>query len=144
MRARAVGGLVLMVMVLAAACGGEEEISKDEYLKRAKEICDQGNKDLEKATDEAFANIKEGETPSEERIQDYARTIVVPMVRRQVQDLRNLPKPKGAADQVDEIYDAVEETLDKIEADPDLLLNSQGLFKEADDLAKKYGYEVCT
>jgi hypothetical protein len=143
-------GLTLLAvgLVLAAGCGGgEESIAKDEYLKRARTICREGNQELAQATQKAFKDLKQGEKPTAEQLEAYARDVVVPMVREQVEALRALPDPKGAADQVDEIYDAFDRALDRIDEEPSLLTDNPdifGLFKEADDLSKKYGFPVCT
>ncbi|MGH9042542.1 MAG: hypothetical protein ACRDZ3_20190 [Acidimicrobiia bacterium] len=142
--------LVVVVIGLAlGACGGdgEESIPKDDYLERARVICREGNEDLAEATQEAFKDVKQGEQPTAEQLETYAKDVVVPKVRQQVEDLRNLPDPKDAADQVEEIYDSFEKTLDRIDAQPSLLTdnpNLSELFKEADDLSRKYGFPVCT
>jgi hypothetical protein len=140
--------LVVAGLVLVSGCGGgQEPIAKDEYLKRARTICLEGNQELATATREAFKDLKQGAKPTAEQLERYARDVVVPMVRQQVKDLRALPDPKGAGDQVDEIYDAFDRALDRIDKQPSLLIDNPdifGLFKEADDLSKKYGFPVCT
>lgn len=137
---------VAAVLVLLSACGGGgEELSREEYLKRADAICENGNEELEKASEKAFAEIPEGEAPSEEQFAEYARKTVIPMVRGQVSELRDLPPPEGGADEVDEIYDAIDKAIDRLENDPSLLTRGGAdLFAEADELSRKYGYEVCT
>ncbi|MGH9283880.1 MAG: hypothetical protein ACRD0S_13200 [Acidimicrobiales bacterium] len=143
-------GLTILAagLVLAAGCGGgEESITKDEYLKRARTICREGNQELAQATQKAFKDLKQGEKPTAEQLEAYARDVVVPMVRQQVDELRALPDPKGAGDQVDEIYDAFDRALDRIDEKPSLLTDNPdvfGLFKEAGDLSKAYGFPVCT
>lgn len=142
--------LLSLVVGLAtiAGCGGSDEsISKDDYLERAREICQKGNEELAEASKDAFDDVPEGEKPSAEQLERYARDVVVPMVRQQVEDLRALPDPRDAADQVDEIYDAFEKALDRIDEQPSLLTDNPNvfeLFKEADELSKKYGFPVCT
>ena len=141
--------VVALVVGLApvAACGEDEKpLSKSEYLERARTICREGNQELAQATQEEFKDVKQGEKPTPEQLERYARDVVVPMVRKQVASLRDLPGPEGAADQVDEIYDAFERALARIEKDPALLTGSPNLeiFKEADELSKKYGFPVCT
>jgi hypothetical protein len=128
-----------------AACGrGEQKaISKEEYLKRAQEVCKKGNADLQKASDTAFPNLKPGEKPSDEQIATFVRKTVVPEIRKQVKALRDIPPPKGAADKVDQIYDALDQGLDKMNDDPQLLLSGQNVFSRADELGKKYGISVC-
>lgn len=134
---------------LLAGCGdeGEEPLSKAEYLEEAKAICREGNEELAQASREAFKDVEPGAEPSEEQLERYARDVVIPMVRDQVDRLRALPAPEGGADEVDEIYDAFERALDRIDEDPTLLTDNPNvfdLFKEADELSKKYGYAVCT
>lgn len=139
--------LVVVGWALVACGGGDDSIAKEEYLERAREICKEGNEDLAKATQEAFKDVKEGEKPTTEQLETYAKDVVVPKVRQQVEDLRSLPDPKDAADQVDEIYDSFEATLDKIDEQPSLLTDNPNLaelFKEADELSRKYGFPVCT
>jgi hypothetical protein len=128
-----------------AACGGGEQkaISKDDYLKRAQEVCKKGNADLQKASDTAFPELKPGEKPTDEQIAVFVRKTVVPEIRKQVKALRELPPPKGAADKVDKIYDALDQGLDKMNDDPQLLLSGTNVFAKADELGKKYGLSVC-
>lgn len=142
----AVVGLVAGSIV-AACGGGQEPIPKEEYLKRASAICKEGNQELTRATQEAFKDLEQGEKPTPAQLERYARDVVVPMVRKQVRHLRDLPDPKGAGDQVDEIYDAFEQALDQIDENPSLLTRSPtslAVFKEADELSRKYGFPVCT
>ena len=139
---------LVLGLALAAACGADEKpLTKAEYLERARTICREGNQELAEATREEFKEVKEGEKPSPEQLEHYAREVVVPMVRKQVESLRALPGPEGGADQVDEIYDAFEAALDRIEDEPSLLTDNPDMldvFKEADELSKKYGFPVCT
>jgi hypothetical protein len=147
-RASALVSLVVgLAFVAGCGGGGEKPISKAEYLKRAKTICRDSNQELAKASQETFKDVKQGEKASAEQLKRYARDVVVPMVRKQVEALRDLPDPKGAADQVDEIYDAFEKALDRIDERPSLLTDNPNVFdvfKEADELSKKYGFPVCT
>ncbi|MGH8990201.1 MAG: hypothetical protein ACRDYV_17875 [Acidimicrobiia bacterium] len=145
-RALVVG--LVVGLAFAAACGNDEEpLTKAEYLDRARTICKEGNEELAKATQDEFKQVKQGEKPTPEQLETYARDVVVPMVRKQVEALRELPGPEGGSDQVDEIYDAFEKALDRIEEKPALLTGSTDMlavFEEADDLSKKYGFPVCT
>lgn len=138
-------GLVLGLALVAGCGGGRESISKDEYLKRANAICRAGNQELAEASQQQFKDLKAGEKPTADQIKRYARDVVVPMVREQIDALRALPDPKDAGDQVDEIYDAFERALDQIDQRPSLLTpNVVEVFKEAEELSKKYGFPVCT
>lgn len=146
-RARGVGLVVGLALVAGCGGDGEKALSKDEYLKRASTICREGNQELAEASQEAFKDVKAGEKPTAEQLERYARDVVVPMVRKQVEELRALPEPEGAADQVDEIYDAFEQALDRVDDKPSLLTDNPNVFdvfKKADQLSKKYGFPVCT
>jgi hypothetical protein len=146
-RAPALSLVVGLALVAGCGGGGEKPLSKAEYLDRAKTICREGNQELAKASQKAFEDVKAGEKPTAEQLERYARDVVVPMVRKQVEALRDLPEPKGAGDQVDEIYDAFEKALDRIDKKPSLLTDNPNvfaLFKEADELSEKYGFPVCT
>ena len=129
-----------------AACGGggeEKAISKDEYLKRAQEVCKQGSTELEKASVSAFPELKPGEKPTDDQIATFVRKTVVPEIRKQVKELRQLPPPEGAKKEVDDIYDALDQGLDKLDKDPKLLLSGTNVFAKADELGRKYDIRVC-
>jgi hypothetical protein len=145
MRGRALWSVMIVAALGLAACGGGEQkaISKDEYLKRAQEVCKKGNADLQKASDSAFPNLKPGEKPTDDQIAVFVRKTVVPEIRKQVKALRDLPPPKDSQDKVDKIYDALDQGLDKMNDDPKLLLSGTNVFSKADELGKKYGLSVC-
>jgi hypothetical protein len=145
MRGRALWSVMIVAALGLAACGGGEQkaISKDEYLKRAQEVCKKGNADLQKASDSAFPNLKPGEKPTDDQIALFVRKTVVPEIRKQVKALRDLPPPKDSKDKVDKIYDALDQGLDKMNDDPKLLLSGTNVFSKADELGKKYGLSVC-
>jgi hypothetical protein len=135
--------ITLMILGLAACGGDEEAISKDEYLKRAQQVCTEGNAELQKASDSAFPDLKPGEKPTDDQIATFVRKTVVPEIRKQVKELRELPPPEGGAKKVDDIYDALDQGLDRLDKDPKLLLSGTNVFAKADELGKKYGISVC-
>ncbi len=138
--------MVVTVAILGlAACGGGEEkaISKDEYLKRAQQVCTEGNAELEKASNAAFADLKPGTTATEDQVATFVRKTVVPEIRKQVKELRELPPPEGGKKKVDEIYDALDQGLDQLDKDPKLILAGTKVFDKANELGTKYGIRVC-
>ena len=144
---RGVGLVVGLALVAGCGGGGEEPLAKAEYLKRARTICREGNQELAKASQEAFEDVKQGEKPTAEQLKRYAGVWCVPRVRTLFEYRRVRRGPRGAADQVDEIYDAFEKALDRIDKQPSLLTDNPNVFevfKEADELSRKYGFPVCT
>jgi hypothetical protein len=135
--------IAVAALGLAACGGGQEPISKDEYLKRAQQVCTEGTNELEKVTSTAFSDLKPGEKPTEEQIASFVRKSVVPEIRKQVRELRDLPPPEGGEKQVNDIYDALDQGLDQLDKDPKLLFSGANPFAKADELGKKYGLSVC-
>jgi hypothetical protein len=140
----AVAGLA----VPASACGGgggggSEGISKADYLAKAKEVCQVGNRQLKSATDDVLAKIPPGQKMSDAQINDFVHQTVIPTIKDQIKQLRALPPPKGEKDHVDQIYDALDKGLQELDKDPAKLTNGSNVFADADALAKKYGISVC-
>ncbi|HSK49535.1 MAG TPA: hypothetical protein VK889_03475 [Solirubrobacterales bacterium] len=68
--------------------------------------------------------------------------MLVPALDRQVDELRALGVPEGDEEQVDEILVAVEDASAEVADDPSIAFEGETL-KEADELAKDYGFKVC-
>ena len=126
-----------------AACGGDDGVSKADYLAEAKEVCQQGSQALTKASNEVFAKVPPGQTLSPEEIQNFVRTTVVPTIRDQIRQLRAIEPPKDDKVHVEEIYGALDKGLDELEKAPAKLTDGSNVFAEADTLAQKYGISVC-
>jgi hypothetical protein len=128
----------------ASACGGGSKgISKTDYLARAKVVCQKGNRELKAASDDVFAKLAPGQKLSDPEIDDFVRKTVIPTIRNQVQQLRDIPPPKGESGHVDEIYKALGKGLDELEKNPKKLTDGSNVFADADSLANKYGISVC-
>ncbi len=140
---------LLLVLSLAlvsapAACGGggPKPIPKEEYLKRADEICKKGSDDLHNKSVAAFKDLKPGEKPSDAQVADFVRKTVVPTLRTQIDALRKLPPPEKLKSQAADIYKELDKGLDELDKDPKKLTTTN-VFQKADELAKKYGLVVC-
>jgi hypothetical protein len=68
--------------------------------------------------------------------------VLVPALEQQVDDIRALGAPEGDEEQVDEILTAVEDASAEVADDPSRAFEDEVL-KEADELAKDYGFKVC-
>lgn len=141
---RRIGGAVLAAVLLAgAACGGDDGVSKADYLAEAKEVCQEGNEALTKASNEVFAKVPPGQKLSQEEVENFVRTTVVPTIRDQVRQLRAIEPPKADKTHVEEIYTALDKGLDELDKAPAKLTDGGNVFADADALAKKYGITVC-
>jgi hypothetical protein len=136
--------LSLAVAAVPVACGGggPKPIPKEEYLKRADEVCKKGSEDLHNASVNAFKDVKQGEKPSDAQVAAFVRSTVVPKLREQVNALRKLPPPKKLEKQSKEIYKELDKGLDELDKDPSKLTTTN-VFAKADEVGKKYGLIVC-
>lgn len=135
--------------MLGAGCGdddggGSSSVSKSEYLAEARTICQKGHQALAAASNDVFAKLAPGQKLSEPEIENFVRTTVIPTIRDQVAQLRDLTPPKGEKEHVEEIYDELDEGLDELEKNPRKLTDGSNVFADADKLATKYGITVCS
>jgi hypothetical protein len=134
--------------VAASACGGggggSQGISKADYLTKAKQVCQLGNRQLKSATDDVLAKIPPGQKMTDAQISDFVHRTVIPTIKDQIKQLRAIPPPKGEKAHVDQIYDALDKGVQELDKDPSKLTNGSNVFADADALAKKYGISVCS
>jgi len=109
LRPVAVLGLLLAFALVVAACGGDEALSKDEYLAQGNAICEDANAQFE-AVDLGFDNLPEPSTP-----EDFAEPLLADFVdqytavlEEQLADLRALAAPEGDENLLAAIYDDLE------------------------------------
>jgi hypothetical protein len=90
-----------------------------------------------------LAKVPPGQKLSDQQIEEFVRTTVIPTIREQVKELRAIPPPKGEKGHVAEIYKALDKGLDELQKSPKKLTDGSNVFAEADTLANKYGITVC-
>lgn len=133
---------------LGAGCGddGDESggVTKTEYLSQARTICQKGNRALTSASNDILAKLPPGQKLPEPEVDAFVRNTVIPTIRDQVGQLRALTPPKGEKEHVEEIYRELDKGLDELEKDPKKLSDGSNVFAGADELAKKYGIDVCS
>ena len=154
----AVFASVAVVAIGAAGCGGgDEETSATattgvtgfsgeapddpiSYHLAADKYCRQAERELDQAAADAFS----GQTPSPEEVADFVNESYIPVMRRQLEQIRTIPIPPGEEDAVNEIYDAFDEGLAQAEEDPEALVEGPppGI-EEASRLAAEYGFDDC-
>jgi len=135
-------GLLCVVAALAgglliAGCGGgdDETLTKEEYIQRADQICQEGNDEIEAAAEDV-------------ELQDLTKFItetVVPKTEEQIAKIRELPIPEGDEQTLNSIYDRVEEAIQKFKDDPGSLadLASGNIAPGVEEDSRAYGFKVC-
>jgi hypothetical protein len=116
LRPVAVLGLLLAFALVVAACGGDEALSKDEYIAQGNAICEDTNAQLEAIISESVAELPDEFTPDE-----FAEVLVgdfvdhfTAAIEGQLADLRDLAAPEGDENLLASFYDEVEAVLGAI------------------------------
>jgi len=109
---------MLAFVLVGAACGGDEALSKDEYVAQANAICREANAAVETIAAEFFANVPEEPTPEEFAelpVGDYVEEYTA-VFEKQIADLRDLAAPDGDEVLLAALYDDVEARLHAVNA----------------------------
>lgn len=142
----AVGLVVASVAIVG--CGGgdddsEETLTKVEFVEQGDAICEKAEKQSETEAEEfAEENGFDLEKATEEELEDAIAEVLVPALNRQAAEIDALGAPEGDEEKVDAIVVALEDGVAEVEDDPSLVFDGSPL-KEASQLAKDYGFEVC-
>lgn len=137
--------LALAAVVALAGCGGgddEEQDPKEEYIAKGDEICALGTFKIGSQARARYGTAQ----PPQDKIEEYAKKIVVPILQTKVVDnLRALPPPEGDQQTTAAIYDELDQAVGALRADPALLADPEvgGAFDEANRLAQAYGFRQC-
>jgi hypothetical protein len=153
--------LALVTALLVVGCGGGNEgdgtsaaaassapLSKDEFIKRAEEICTEADaRKTRKAAGYAARYKKELEALSpvaaEEKI---LRAIVLPSIMKQAEEIEALGAPKGEEEKVKELLAAVKLGMVKARKNPyaiELENPNEYPFRRYANLARSYGLTEC-
>jgi hypothetical protein len=143
--------LIIGSLVLASAlvsCGGsdeESELTKVAYLKRADAVCRTTEKQQEEALKAYASNMASDEVLSEaDQEEKVVLKVGLPPLRDQVEALRAIPVPEAEEGNIQNIYQELDEAIQKAEASPKLMLSpSENPFNEVEVQARKYGFKVC-
>jgi hypothetical protein len=143
MRSSLYGGLLVCALtlglVLAGCGGGDDNLTKAEFIKQADAICKQGNQRINAAAKDVFTTKQE---PSQAQLKQFATETLIPDVQGQVDEVRALNEPSDDEAQVNEFLDSAQSELDKGKKDP-LYMTTDKSFSKANQLGKQYGFKVC-
>jgi hypothetical protein len=158
--------LVLLAMILAlAGCGSSSgstestetaetaettettsSLTKAAFVKKGNAICAKSEEEVAAGVEKLAKenNALEKKPLSAKQMEAVAGEVLVPTVRKQLNEIRALGIPSGDEQEVEAIFAAVEEGIEKTEEDPSAFAEGgSGPFVKANKLAREYGLTVC-
>lgn len=103
--------------LLAAGCGGSDQIDKQTYIKQADEICEQASGKL--AADVASINQREAEKPNASFDKSRVALVeegLVPRLEEELQKIRTLELPEEEKKQIEAFLDVYQQAIEKVKA----------------------------
>ncbi len=156
MRTRLTGKMAIAATLIvglgAAGCGSSNSksasststastpaLSKAAFLKQGNAICRQGNRKINADASRVFTRNRRPTRAERTRFAESA----IAVIQSDINGIRALPAPVGDRAAVKKITDTAQKDLDKVKANPAVLLGKADPFKDANKLAKAYGLTVC-
>jgi hypothetical protein len=146
---------ILTVASILAGCGGGEsdepmQISKREFVEKGSAICLATRRGI-RSDFEVYARGREAglagkadELTPEEAAAKVGGKIIVPAMKRELEEFRALGMPQGDDDRVKALLSAFEEGVEKAEAHPERAATTgTEAFGKSGKLASEYGLEGC-
>jgi hypothetical protein len=142
----------LIVGVCVAGCGSSSSttnettaaITKAEFVAKGNAVCAKGDKTQEA---EINAYIKkhglENKKPSKAQEAELVEAVLVPNVQSQIDGVKALGAPSGEEQQVNSAVELSEQTLEKIEANPELAFGKENVFAAAGKQLHALGLKKC-
>ncbi len=157
MRRRAIWGLAMSAALLVGACvagcgnGSSSSsteatatISKAEFVAKGNAVCAKGEKAQEA---EVNAYVKkhglENKKPSKAQEAELVETVFAPNIQSQIDGVKALGAPSGEEQQVSAALGLSQQTLEKIEAKPELVSGNQDPFAAAGKELHALGLKKC-
>jgi hypothetical protein len=136
-----------LIALLLVGCGddsSEGSISKVQFIEQADEVCKEANKRMEAAFVEHLKENRSIRRPSSPALEELVGKVLVPNIKREIEELEALGAPDGEGEEIDEILTALEEGVETAERNPKVVTaNSDTVFGIATRLAGEYGLKVC-
>jgi hypothetical protein len=156
MRRRMTCGLALMaaliVGVCVAGCGSSNStstettaaISKVEFVAKGNAVCVKGEK-AQEAEINAYVkkNGLEKQKPTKAQNVEIVETILAPNIQSQINGVKALGAPSGEEQQVSSALELSQQTLEKIEANPELAFGKKNTFAAAGKQLHALGLKKC-
>jgi hypothetical protein len=137
----------MIVGLGAAGCGSKNKstsssastpaITKAQFLAQANAICTKGNQQTN------AAGAKLGRSPTRAQIVAYGKNAVAPSIQAQIDGIRALGAPAGDQATVTRFLSLAQADLNKVKANPVLLVGSADQFADFAKVAHPYGLTAC-
>ena len=148
MRILAIFISALAIAVVAVGCGDDSSsdsasLTKAEFTKKANAACRKIN--LETSGELlAFINKNDKKPLTEEQKLELVDTTLLPSLQKQVDALSELdPEPEAQQQVLDELVEALEEEIEKGEADPEYVATEVSPFAKSEKVAQDNELEFC-
>lgn len=142
----AIGMAIALVAITGCGSGddgGEETLTKAEFIKRGDEICSKAEERSEPEAEEfAEENGFDLEKATKDEVEEAITAVLVPALEQQAEEIDALGAPEGDEEEIDAIVVALQDGAAEVEDDPGLVFEDKPL-KEASQLARDYGFEAC-
>ena len=134
----AVLGLALLLSSATGCGGGEEQLTKAQFLEQGDAVCRQaGTEQAEIASHYKKGQIAPGQY-------EVVTAVFVPPMEKELRRLRSLNPPQEDEKEVRAILRGIQSGVDDAKADYlDLFVRETDPFAEANELARKYGFHAC-
>lgn len=156
MRRRMICGLALgtaLVMgVCVAGCGSSNStstettaaISKAEFAAKGNAVCTKGEKAQEAEINAYFKKHGlENKKPTKAQEAELVETVLAPNIQSQIDGVEALGAPSGEEQQVSSALELSQQTLEKIETNPELAFGKKDTFAAAGKQLHALGLEKC-
>ncbi len=141
----------LVIVAVGTGCGGGNSgasLTKAEFIRRANVICAKAGKEVHSEF-LAYAKTLEGKEPKTRSgitaaQKKVAETIVIPVKQKEVEQLSKLDAPVGDSDRIATVLNAIEQGIEKAQAEPVLATtNAEEVFGASEKIARNYGLDDC-
>jgi hypothetical protein len=156
MRRRIICGLILFAALIVGACvagcGSSSStttetaaaITKAEFVSKGNAVCVKGEKAQEA---EINAYVKkhglEKKKPTKAQNVELVETILAPNIQSQIDGVKALGAPNGEEQQVSSALELSQQTLEKVEANPELAFGKESAFAAAGKQLHALGLKQC-
>jgi hypothetical protein len=142
----------LIIGVCVAGCGSSSStttettaaITKAEFVTKGNAVCVKGEKAQEA---EINAYIKknglEKQKPTKAQNVEIVETVLAPNIQSQIDGVKALGAPSGEEQQVNSALELSQQTLEKIEANPELAFGKENAFAAAGKQLHALGLKEC-
>jgi hypothetical protein len=136
--------LGLISLIVGCGGGGEETISKAEFIEQADAICKKSTKERSDAFTKLLNQYDDGNPPQAE-LDQLIENDTVPAFKKQREAIAELPSPDEGEEEIEQMLVLLDEAIAKVEAEPDEAINrAAGWFADYEQAAVDFGFKECS